>query len=48
MAAKKLKLLVDVKPSKLDEVVQSFKDEDYTIVKKQQQASGKWSVAAAK
>lgn len=48
MAAKKLKMLVDVKSGKVDQVVQDFKDEGYAIVKKQKQASGAWSVAAAK
>ena len=48
MAVAKLKLLVDVPSNKVDQVVQDFKDEGYAEVKKQQQASGHWSVAAAK
>ena len=48
MAVANLKLLVDVPSNKVPEVEQDFKDGGYTEIKKAQQSSGTWSVAAAK
>lgn len=48
MADPILELLVDVPADQVANVEQDFKDDDFTVIKKKQQASGKWSVAAAK
>ena len=42
-----LKLIVDIPADQVATVEQDFKDEGYSVVAKQQ-ASGLWSVAAAK